>query len=244
MRVGLERGLSAAEAASAARADEVRAENPLDNAAPRLLEAIRLYDEPAVQTVLDDALAGFALEAVVQGLIVPVLQRVGQEWENGAMTISHEHFASNVIRGRLLALARLWGRGGGPLAVIACPPGEAHDISLLAFGLLLRSYGWRILFLGADTPTPTLAQAVESTSPAAVVLASFDSARIDQELPALRRLARRAPLALGGPGATEAICARIGARRLAGDVVAAAEQVARTAFPRTALVIGGNPGAA
>ena len=42
--------------------------------------------------------------------------------------------------------------GSGPLAVLACLPGEQHDLGLIAFGLALRARGWRIVYLGADTP--------------------------------------------------------------------------------------------
>ena len=114
---------------------------------------------------------------MLRELILPALMQVGREWEQGTLAVSQEHFASNVIRARLLSLARLWGRGAGPVAVLACAPGEQHDISLLAFGLVLRSHGWRIIFLGADTPITTLAQAAEGTGSALTVLASFDPAR-------------------------------------------------------------------
>ncbi len=105
---------------------------------------------------------------LLRDIVLPTLTELGQGWEQSSLGISQEHFGSNLIRGRLLALSRLWGRGAGPLALLACPPGEAHDLSLLAFGLLLRSYGWRILFLGADTPVTTLvdtAQAAHALRP-------------------------------------------------------------------------------
>ena len=128
-------------------------------------------------------------------VILPTLTQVGLGWEQGTLQISQEHFASNLIRGRLLSLARLWSRGGGSLALLACPPGEAHDISLLAFGLLLRSHGWRILFLGADTPISTLTQTATTTRPAVTVLTSFNPALLQAEKSALRRLAK-----IGSPG--------------------------------------------
>ena len=56
------------------------------------------------------------------------------------------------LRGRLAGLARNWGAGAGPLAILACPPGELHDLGLLVFGLVLRARGWRIAYLGANTP--------------------------------------------------------------------------------------------
>ncbi|MDQ6841989.1 MAG: cobalamin B12-binding domain-containing protein, partial [Actinomycetota bacterium] len=121
---------------------------------------------------------------------------------------------------------RQWGRGSGPRALLACVPGEAHDISLIAFGLMLRSYGWRIVFLGADTPLSTLAQTAEATRPALTVLSIFEPALLEQNARALRRLAKAVPLALSGPGASEARCASLGIRRLDGDLIAAAHEVA------------------
>ena len=160
-------------------------------------------------------------------MVLPTLKQVGDGWERGEIEISHEHFASNLIRGRLLALARFWGRGTGPLALLACAPGETHDITLLAFALVLRSHSWRILFLGADTPIATLTQTAETTKPALAVVSSFDASLLEAQAAALRRLGRLVPLALAGPGATDELCARLGARRLDGDLVAAADEVAR-----------------
>ena len=37
-------------------------------------------------------------------------------------------------------------------AVLACAPGEHHDIGLLMLAVMLRADGWRVEFLGADTP--------------------------------------------------------------------------------------------
>jgi MerR family transcriptional regulator, light-induced transcriptional regulator len=227
MKAALDEGLSAAEAARRALAQVHAAERPLDDARARLLAAARSYDETAVHSVLDAAFTGFSLETVLQELVLPVLREIGSEWERGTLDIGHEHFASNLVRERLLALARFWGRGGGPLALLACAPGERHDIGLIAFGLVLRSYGWRIIFLGADTPLATLGEAVKATEPRLVVVASTECGLLEIIAKELRRLARSAPLVLSGAGASEELCARIGVERLDGDLVAAAAAVAR-----------------
>jgi DNA-binding transcriptional MerR regulator len=226
MRRGLDEGLSAAEAALVALEPASSPDRLIDDARARLMSAIESYDEAAVQTALDDALAAFGLEAFVRDLILPTLTAVGRGWEQGRVNISQEHFASNLIRGRLLALARLWGRGAGPLAVLACAPGEHHDISLLAFGLILRSHGWRILYLGPDTPLSTLEETARTTGPAAIVLVTFDTSLVEGEGTALRRLARVAPLLLSGPGASSDLTGHLRLRRLGGDVVDAAREVA------------------
>lgn len=227
MRRALADGLSAAEAARAALENEAPARGMIEDASARLLAAVDAYDEAALQAVLDDGVAAFGLEPFVRDLTLPALVEIGRRWETGNAEVSQEHFASNVIRGRLLSLARLWGRGAGPMALLACAPGEQHDISLLAFGLLLRSHGWRILFLGADTPISTLKDTAQVTGPGAIVLVAFDAALFESEATAIRQLARIAPLFLSGPGARTNLTRLAGVRRLDGDLVAAAEDLAR-----------------
>jgi MerR family transcriptional regulator, light-induced transcriptional regulator len=230
MRRVLRDGLSAAEAARVTLETEPEppSEGVGDDAAARLLAAIRRYDEDAVHAVLDETLAAFSLEAVLRDVVLPTLNEVGVAWQDGTLGVSEEHFASNLIHGRLLSLARLWGRGAGPLAVLACAPGELHDISLIAFGLLLRSHGWRILLLGSNTPLATLARTAKTTLPALVVITAFDPALLQAERAAIRRLAKDVPLVLSGPGATEAVSAQLGVPRLDGDMIAAAAEIALT----------------
>ena len=226
MRRALDAGLSAAEAARTALEETRPSSGLLDEAAARLVVATREFDEAGAHAVLDEILASFGVEAALRDVILPALEQVGDDWQRGSIDISQEHFVSNLIRGRLLALARLWGRGGGPLALLACAPGEQHDITLLAFGLVLRSHGWRILYLGADTPIETVTRAAETTAPTVAVVSSFDAALLEPHVAALRRLARTTPLVLAGPGASDPLCDRVGVRRLEGDLVTAANEIA------------------
>jgi MerR family transcriptional regulator, light-induced transcriptional regulator len=229
MRAAVDHGLSAAEAARVVLSGPGRPDHgALGDAAARLFTAIVAYDEASMHAILDESFEAFSIDIVLRDLVFPTLRRVGAEWQQGRLEVSQEHFASHVIRGRLLSLARLWGRGAGPLALLACVPGEGHDISLLAFGLVLRSHGWRVLFLGADTPVSTVIDAVRLTHPAATVVTSFDPGRLEAQSAELERLSRETPLALSGPGVPDDLCSHLGARHLGGDLLAAAGEVAAT----------------
>src|SRR4029077_5608060 len=122
----------------------------------------------------------------------------------GEVSVAQEHFASSLLRGRLLGLARDWGKGIGPSAILACAPGEQHDLGLIAFGLALRARGWRIVFLGADTPLESVADAARTCDPTIVVMSAVDGRAFRRHADALARLAREARLCLGGPGAAKA----------------------------------------
>ena len=227
MKGALDEGLSAAEAARRALVEALPTDDVLADSRGRLVAAAHAYDEPAVHAVLDEAFARFALETVLRELVLPALREIGDEWERGEIEIGQEHFATNVVRERLLALGRHWGRGGGPLALLACPPGERHDVGLISFGLVLRSHGWRILFLGADTPLATLVQACEATSPQLVVVASMDAALLEAEGGGLRKLGGSTRLALAGAGASDKLSRKLKIEYLDGDLIAAADSVAR-----------------
>jgi MerR family transcriptional regulator, light-induced transcriptional regulator len=144
----------------------------------------------------------------------------------GEVSVAQEHFASGVLRGRLLGLARGWGLGLGPVAVLACLPGEQHDLGLIAFGLALRSRGWRIVYIGPDSPIDTVEEASRRLEPSLVVLNAVSPERVRPVLPKLRTLARRHRLALGGAAAQDATLDRSGILALTGDPTAEAARVA------------------
>lgn len=225
MQAHLQAGLSAAEAARAALegpADAPVGSTRLEDRRDELRRALEAFDETAAHGVLDAVLASYRLETVLSEIVLPVLRAFGERWEAGDVTIAQEHFATHVVRGRLLGLARDWGRGFGPIALLAGPPGELHDIPLIVFGLALRAAGWRIAFLGGDTPVATLEQAVDALAPAAVVLNAVDPAVLRAVQPELAQLTRRTVVGLGGGGVDPELAAAVGARRLDGDPVSAA----------------------
>jgi methanogenic corrinoid protein MtbC1 len=234
MQAYLADGLSAAEAARAALSDDAStpprqpAGAPLaasagDGPSAALRQALDAFDEPAAQAVLDRLLADLSVAAVLRDLVLPYLADLGERWQRGTASVAMEHFASNLIRGRLAGLARGWGSGHGPQALLACPPGELHDMALMVFGIVLHRNGWRIGYLGASTPVEELERAVEASSPDLVVLASTLPETLEPLGPELASLARRAPLALAGAGATAQIARAAGARLMAGDPVTEAE---------------------
>ena len=227
MQRHMHEGLAAREAAAlvghaSAEAAPLRPGTPpFDPARARaeLGDALEAFDEPAAQAILDGLLAVATLGALLSEVVMPYLHDVGDRWQRGELSIAQEHFATNVLRGRLLGLARGWGRGDGPRALLACPEGERHDLGLIAFGLALRERGWRIDYLGPDTPVESLEEAARRTNPSVVVL----SATRSEPLERLGDLATRHRVAIAGAGAASA---RVeGVERLTSDPMTAAERL-------------------
>ena len=191
-----------------------------------LLAALLRFDETEADRLLDRAVGILSIEALLSDLVLPVLRDLGTGWQNEEVTIGQEHFASNVLRSRMLGLARGWGGGAGKLALLAAPSGEHHDLGLISFGLAVRSHGWRVAFLGGDTPVESMISAAEETRPAVSVVSVMDPARLDGLELGLARLGLLTDLVLAGSGIPSELPARIGATCLPNDPVAAAESVA------------------
>jgi methanogenic corrinoid protein MtbC1 len=187
------------------------------------------FDEPAAQAALDRLLADLSVPAVLRDVVLPYLADLGERWQRGTATVAAEHFATNIIRGRLAGLARGWGSGHGPQALLACPSGELHDLALMMFGIVLHHNGWRISYLGASTPVEDLERAAGLSRPGLVVVAAARPQNLGPPQAELTALARRVPLALAGAGATAQLADAVGAQLMTGDPVTEAQ---RARWPR------------
>jgi MerR family transcriptional regulator, light-induced transcriptional regulator len=230
MRSHLEQGLSAAEAARLTLDQEsapaAPAELPvLALGSSALRAALDRLDESAAHAAIDGLLSTFSVETVLREVVMPYLRDLGDRWERGEASVAQEHFASGVLRGRLLGLARGWGLGVGPAAVLACLPGEQHDLGLIAFGLALRSRGWRIVYLGPDAPLDTVAEASRGLQPSLVVLHAVSGERMQPVLAQVRELARHHRVAVGGAAAESGVLDADEVLFLAGDVASEAALV-------------------
>jgi MerR family transcriptional regulator, light-induced transcriptional regulator len=218
-------GFSAAEAARSALAEDSGPLAPGADGgdAEALCEALVALDEETATAIVDRAVAALSVDALVRELMLPAMHEIGERWRRGEIGVAEEHFASNLLRARMLGLARGWGSGGSPIAILACPPGELHDLGLIAFGLALRARGWRIAYLGQDTPIETIEDLAGRLGNPAIVLAAADADRYRGAEPALKRLATTpGRLSLGGAGSDPELARGLGANDLGSDPVAAA----------------------
>jgi MerR family transcriptional regulator, light-induced transcriptional regulator len=138
------------------------------------IQALIHHDLLHADQLMGEMLAFTSPEELTIDIIGPALNAIGEEWEQGHITIATEHLASNYLRHRLL----MWlvtgptPRTGNPI-VLACAPGEWHEGSLLILGVLLRRQGWPVAYLGQNVPLQDLAKFIDDIHPRAVVLVAM-----------------------------------------------------------------------
>ncbi len=235
MQRQLAAGLSAAEAAAAVRAADAQAAGNgaagVEQLREELGEALAAFDAVRAHALLDRLLADAGSNEAMRAVIFPFLHDLGERWARAEISVGHEHFASSLLQARLVGLLRGSNRGAGPMALLACPPNELHTLGLAGFGIALRNRGWRITYLGADTPIASLRDTAAEITPAVVVLAAALSTRFADVEHELRDLAAHVHLALAGAGASPALVERVGARLLDTDPVTAAESLTAAGVP-------------
>jgi MerR family transcriptional regulator, light-induced transcriptional regulator len=224
MQTHLAAGSSAAQAAAAAVA-EAAAPAPAGDWGAALSAALARLDAARAHAAVDRLLGELGADRAMRDVILPFLRELGERWARAEIHVGQEHFASGLLHARLASLLR-GAAGAGPLAVLACAPGELHTIGLVAFGVALGNRDWRVVCLGADTPVASLRRACDAARPAAVVVSAVMPARFADALDGMRALAADFPLAIGGAGAGAALAKRIGAVHLDGDPVTSAARVA------------------
>ena len=157
---------------------------------PKAVPASQLVEEMIAATlegdmtrgerVLAQAHAMMPVEDVVLQVIQPTLVEFGEKWHRGEITIAHEHQATSFIKGRMLQLFELAGSPrGGPVAVVACGPGEYHEIGALAIGIFSRRAGIRTHYLGANMPIVDLARFSREVKANAIMLSASTPEVVD-----------------------------------------------------------------
>ncbi len=166
------------------------------------LTAVERMNAEALAAVLKEAEVRLGNQGVLQRLVAPLIQAIGEQWRAGAITAAHEHFASAVLRLFLGHAARPFASSpNAPPLVVATPTGQLHELGALLAGATAANLGWNVIYLGASLGAAEIAGAVHQNHARAVALSLVypeDDAQLPAELMRLRELLPDMPLVAGG----------------------------------------------
>ncbi len=202
---------------------------------------MQALDATALQATLQRGAIGLGTMGLLQQVVAPLTQRIGELWIAGRITIAHEHLATAVLRAFLLNAARPFAENQrAPRLLVATPAGQLHELGALLVGAAATQLGWQIVYLGASLPAAEIAGAARQTQARAVALSLVypeDDAQLPGELKSLREmLPADVAVVAGGravPAYREAL-AGIGARPVH-DLAELATELAALRQPAPAL---------
>lgn len=180
-----------------------QAANPFHEAANRAVERL---DVTELEALLRRASMQLGSAVAVDEVITPVLRDVGDRWHRGELSPAHEHMATAAIRHVLgwMASSTLVPHHA-PLAVVATPVNQRHELGAKIVSTTAATEGWRVLFLGADLPAESIAAAATQAGASIVALSMIfpeDDPGLVAEVASLRQwLPAHVQLVAGGGAA-------------------------------------------
>lgn len=154
-----------------AAAEPMGAEEKWQGYRERLLSAVDRFDTAGLDAAYSEPLTLFPIDLIIDQVMLPVLETLGEQWEERADGIAREHFFSAFLRNKIGSrFNHEINRSQGPAIILACLPGELHEMGLMLFGLAATSRGYRVLYLGPSLPLAQLPPVVERVRPVAIAL--------------------------------------------------------------------------
>jgi MerR family transcriptional regulator, light-induced transcriptional regulator len=152
LRDRLAEGFRIGEAAALLETDHASAESSTAGLCEAIVAAVADTDTRRLAALVEQSFTLHDVETAIEEIVGPALRRVGDRWRGGAECIAEEHLLSEVVLARLRSLLGDRRSAVRGTAVLACAPGERHEVGLLALAVLLQADGWLSIYLGADTP--------------------------------------------------------------------------------------------
>jgi len=156
------------------------------------IEAVRSLDTEKLEHILMNATADLSRPILLEGVMEPLMYKIGELWKDGTMKIAHEHVASAVVRTFLGNLSRAYRPiESAPKVVITTPAGQLHEFGALISAIISSADGWNAVYLGPNSPADDIANVVRQKHARAVALSIVypaDDPRVSSELRTLRQL--------------------------------------------------------
>lgn len=171
---------------------------PEENAGPEgklvreAILAVKNLDRPALEEALRRGAVGLGAHGLLERVVAPLTDRIGEMWRKGELTAAHEHFASAVIRLFLGTPHRGFAPGSGaPDLLVTTPTGQLHELGAVIVAAAAADAGWHVTYLGSSLPPEEIAAAAAQNRSRAVALSIVypeDDERLPHELQKLRQL--------------------------------------------------------
>jgi methylmalonyl-CoA mutase cobalamin-binding domain/chain len=158
------------------------------------IAATKSLDALALDESLRRGAATLGQRGLLEHVIAPVAQTLGELWRDGAITAAHEHFASAAIRGFLSHAARPFALpANAPNVIVTTPAGQLHELGAVMAAAAAADMGWRVTYLGTSLPAAEIAGSAMQNKSRAVAL-SIVYPTDDEFLPAeLKKLREYLP---------------------------------------------------
>ncbi len=170
-----------------------------------LISAARQLDQDTAESSIYDLVCQLGLEEALYRVLFPVLRIIGDLWHQGKITMGGEHLVTQTIRHHLASSLRQNHHSNHPTVIVACAPGNFHEIGAMTTVFLLQKHAWAPIYLGVNTDIDLVRLACERRQGKLVILSTVLE-RPEKEFRLMtkqieKKLLPLCPVIIGGRGA-------------------------------------------
>lgn len=177
-----------------------------DRIIDQLIEAMLEMDNIKTLDIISRAYEQNGMILFYQNVVSPFLIKIGELWQLNSISVAHEHFFSNLLKGfintQISSLEPK--RNKGKKVLLFLHEDEEHEMSLLFYHYLLKDMGWECIYLGQNTPMKDFEFAHEQTNPQMVItsfIKSIDSKKFKSIITKISEIVPAGSLCISGFGA-------------------------------------------
>jgi len=132
----------------------------------QLINSLLNFSSTAAESIIKEALALYPAETVLSELFLATIKQVTKQWEQGNIGLLPQTYTINTIRSEIISLINATPNLiRGRKILLACAPGDQHEIGLLSLALHLRRRGYLVTYLGTNITTAEFDQVIDLTKP-------------------------------------------------------------------------------
>ena len=119
------------------------------------------FDYELFDTNYEEILQHQNFEYLFMNIFMPLMKELGILWQTGAISPSHEHFITNLVKQKIHLQTEYLQKNkfetnNHPIFVLFLPENEIHELGILYLNYLILSKGYRTIFLGQSLQTSSL----------------------------------------------------------------------------------------
>ena len=127
------------------------------------------FDQRLFTKTFNDLLEQFSFSEVFKNVFVPLMNELGVLWQTNAISPSHEHFITSLVKQKIHAmcedLQQKSTRRTDRRFVLFLPDNEIHELGLLYLQYEVLNNGFQCVFLGQSVPIESLNNLVDIGEP-------------------------------------------------------------------------------
>lgn len=155
-----------------------------------LLAVLETREADATKLILDAAVAGVPLAELHEHVLGKVQAEIGRMWQMAEVTVAEEHYCTGIVTAAATLLAARAPRAApnGRTVLTASVGNELHDLGIRLVSQDFEMSGWKVIFLGANTPASAVTDAVRDFGCDLIALSASITLHVRRTADAIARI--------------------------------------------------------